>query len=297
MHLEKRKTMRKILCILLVVISSVVHAQDDAPADTIDRLAPDFVTASICTADPTDWRDDFLGVLGHAFIRLQCPSIGLDYCFSYESENASENWGKFLTGRLEMGLFAIPTQEYVQSYRDWNRSVHEYTLNLSPEAELRLWEIMDKHLGAGLPFDLTAHGCTQTLVQFVTKALGDTPIIYGEWPEEFALTRKEMLYRTLESYPWIRASVFPFLFDERMDAPCSNEEKIIQPSQITEIWQKAMVDGKPLLTYRGDLVVGEDVQVEKPWFTPAKAGIALLCILLLAAYLIILRRKKGAKKA
>lgn len=29
--------------------------------DTIDRLAPDFVTVSLCVADPTDQSQDYLG--------------------------------------------------------------------------------------------------------------------------------------------------------------------------------------------------------------------------------------------
>ena len=40
--------------------------------DTIDRLAPDFVQVSLCIADPTDQSQDYLGITGHAFLRLQC---------------------------------------------------------------------------------------------------------------------------------------------------------------------------------------------------------------------------------
>ena len=58
--------------------------------DTIDRLAPDFVKVSFCMADPTDQTQDYLGITGHAFLRLQCPVFGLDYCFSYESEKIKE---------------------------------------------------------------------------------------------------------------------------------------------------------------------------------------------------------------
>ena len=49
--------------------------------DTIDRLDPDFVKVSFCMADPTDQTQDYLGITGHAFLRLQCPVFGLDYCF------------------------------------------------------------------------------------------------------------------------------------------------------------------------------------------------------------------------
>ena len=59
--------------------------------DTIDRLAPDFVTVSLCVADPTDPQDDYTGVAGHAFLRLQCPTFDLDYCYSYESATVKGN--------------------------------------------------------------------------------------------------------------------------------------------------------------------------------------------------------------
>ena len=50
--------------------------------DTIDRLAPDFVTVSLVVCDP---GEIMYSVLGHACLHLQCPSFGMDYIFSYES--------------------------------------------------------------------------------------------------------------------------------------------------------------------------------------------------------------------
>ena len=66
--------------------------------DTIDRLAEDFVSVSLMVADPTDWRDDILGMQGHAFLRLQCPIFDLDYCFSYESESVNTQFSKYAKG-------------------------------------------------------------------------------------------------------------------------------------------------------------------------------------------------------
>ena len=77
--------------------------------DTIDRMAPDFVLVSLCVADPTDMTQDYLGVTGHAFLRLQCPTFGLDYCFSYESEKIKGQLWDYLTGKLRMGMLAIST--------------------------------------------------------------------------------------------------------------------------------------------------------------------------------------------
>lgn len=262
--------------------------------DSIDRLAPDFVTASICLADPTDWRDDLLGVMGHAFIRLQCPTFQLDYCFSYEGESANDNWSRLLTGDLKMGLFAAPTQEYIEPYQRWNRTIREYTLNLPPEAELRLWEKMDKHLeeGIDLPLDLTTHGCVQTIVLNVTLALDTTEIVYGEWPEEFQQTRYEMVDHALDNYPWLRLMAKCLNMYGAFDLPCSNDQKIILPRQIVEVWQHATVNGKPLLTYRGTLTEGEAPVVEPPFFTPTLAVCLFIAIVLLIVMLIVRKKRK-----
>lgn len=282
--------MRNFVCIGLYVIlfflgSAQMLAQEDgavdaAPQDTIDRLADDFVTASICIADPTRWQDDFLGVLGHAFIHLQCPTFGYDYSFSYESENAKDEISKFLKGQLRMGMFREPFEEYIKTFQKWNCAIHEYKLNLPPEAELRLWEIMDNKVDEGedLEFDLVRRGCTQTLVMFVNQALGTTRIDYGEWPEEYNLTRREMINARLEQYPWIRFLLADLLVDDDFSEEVENEEKILYPSQLEELWQRATINGKPLMTYMGDTVKAPTPVVEDTWFTPMVLALVVLAI-------------------
>ena len=100
--------------------------------DTIDRLAPDFVTVSLVVCDP----DEVLySTLGHAALHLQCPVFNLDYIFSYESENVRDKIWTFLKGNLKMGMFGIPTDEFLSVYQMTGRGVREYTINLSPEQE------------------------------------------------------------------------------------------------------------------------------------------------------------------
>lgn len=80
--------MKKYFLILITILPTLLWAQDTQTVaernaaqgfnDTIDRLAPDFVLVSLCVADPTDMTRDYLGVTGHAFLRLQCPTFNLD---------------------------------------------------------------------------------------------------------------------------------------------------------------------------------------------------------------------------
>ena len=291
--------LKRIHVYLLAFIASLSIYAQDIPEDSLAklRLRDDFVTASICIADPTDWHDDMLGVLGHAFIRLQCPTFDMDYCFSYEGQSANEDFWGLVKGDLKMGLFSEKTQEYIKPYQRWNRTVREYTLNLPPEADLRLWEIMDKHVeeGIDLPLDLTEHGCAQTLVQYITQALDTTEIVYAEWPEEFMLSRQDIIDNELEPYPWLRLMAKTLGMYGDFDNACSLQQKIILPRQIVEVWQKAKINGNPLLCYKSDLTKGESPMVEKPWFTPSMALCILIALIIVIVWGVILKRKNKRK--
>ena len=90
--------------------------------DTIDRLAPDFVKVSLVVCDPSEV---LYSTLGHAALHLQCPTFGLDYIFSYESENVRDKIWTFLKGNLKMGMFAIPVDTFLVPYQLSGRGVKE----------------------------------------------------------------------------------------------------------------------------------------------------------------------------
>lgn len=247
--------------------------------DTIDRLDPNFVLVSLCIADPTDWHDDALGVVGHAFLRLQCPTFGLDNCFSYEGENVNDNLYRYLSGQTKMGMFRFHTDAYLEDYRQWNRSVHEYKLNMPPETEQRLWEIMDNHLTKGITLrqDLNKYGCAITVVRYVKKALAETPIEYAHDVEMEHMTRREIGYRSLANHPWLRLTSMIFT-DNKTDDNFPIDEKLIIPADLADVWQRATVEGLPFATYVGDIVEGAPLDNSKPLLTPMLAAILILLI-------------------
>lgn len=249
--------------------------------DTIDRLAPDFVQVSLCVADPTGYKEDALGTSGHAFLRLQCPVFGLDYCFSYEGEKLNDNIYRYLNGQTKMGMFAVPTSEYMEDYRKWNRAVHEYALAMPPEAELRLWEIMDNHITNGITLrqNLNKYGCAITVVRYVKQALADIPIVYAPDEEMEHMTRREIGYRSLANHPWLR--LFSMIMtDNKADKNLPIDEKLIIPADLAAVWQQATVQDEPFATYLGDIVEGAPLDNTKPWFTPMLAALLILLITL-----------------
>lgn len=248
--------------------------------DTIDRLADDFVLVSLMVADPTDWRDDILGMQGHAFLRLQCSVFDLDYCFSYESENVNTQFSKYAKGKLKMGMFAIPTDAYLEDYYKWNRAVHEYRLNLPPEVETRLWEIMDNKLSRGLSLklDLSRRGCAISAVHFIKEALRDIPIVYPEGTRYETLSRREIMYQDLYTHPWWRL-VLGIVVPNAYDKDCPIDEKLIVPADLAEIWMQSTINGKVFVEYIGDAVESSFVkESESPFFTPQMLAWLLLLV-------------------
>lgn len=288
--------------ILLLLFSGGMYGQEMSVAernaaqgfnDTIDRFAPDFVLVSLCIADPTDQSQDYLGITGHAFLRLQCPTFGLDYCFSYESEKIKGQLWDYVTGKLKMGMFAIPTDEYLEDYRVWQRAVHEYQLNLPPEAEQRLWEIMDNHMLAEqeMQMNLVKFGCTNTILRYVERALSPIQIDYN-WPEKY-LTKSawEITEESLAYYPWTLLIIYITAKNEYAQLT-SPKQKILFPTNILEVWSNSTINGEPMLTYIGDLVKAEQVVVHKPWFTPQLCGILLLIVCIFCVVFVFIRRSK-----
>lgn len=260
---EDMKSLRWIISLLLLWSTLGIQAQDLSVAernaaqgfnDTIDRLAPDFVTVSLCIADPTDQSQDYLGITGHAFLRLQCPTFGLDYCFSYESEKIKGQLWDYIIGKLKMGMFAIPTDEYVQDYRVWKRAVHGYHINMPPDAEQRLWEQMDNHMLAenDMQMDLIKFGCTNTILRYVERALSPTQIHY-EWPEKFLTQSAAQIAKEhLRDYPFTYWG-FRILSGRKLGQLTTPKQKIIFPPDLLEVWSSATINGQPMLEYAGEL--------------------------------------------
>lgn len=260
--------------------------------DTIDRLAPDFVLVSLCVADPTDQSQDYLGITGHAFLRLQSPTFGLDYCCSYESERIKGQVWDFLTGNLRMGMFAVPTEEYLEDYRVWKRAVHEYRLNLPPAAELRLWEQMDKHVlyEGELRFNLVKYGCANTILRYVERALKPDTISY-HWPEKYyTQTAVEIVQPHLSNYPWT-ALGFKIIGRREFRRCRTPKQKVIMPMDLLEVWSLATIEGKPLLTYVGEIVEADPIEAQKSWFTPQFVGILLLIMICGCSLWLIMRKR------
>ena len=249
---------------------------DPVFGDTIDRTAEDFVTVSLLVADP---GKAVYSTMGHSCLRMQCPTFGLDYCFTYESEDVTTRFWDFIAGNLYMGLFTIPTKEYCGWYIEEGRGVYEYKLNIPAWAEQNLWRILDNQVAEGslLPYDYLKRGCTIACVEFLHKALGDTRIDYDASLYEQSPTGRDLVKWATTNSLWMRFFVC-FIAGSECDKPLHGKKQLLVPADLVDAWKKATINGKPLMSSEPSVLVKGESQAKNGWFTPLIAMLLLLVL-------------------
>lgn len=247
--------------------------QNDTTA--VDRNAPDFITASLCIADP---GTILYSCAGHAFIRMQCPTFNMDVCFSCESEDVEEKFIPYLFGNLKMGMFRIKTEDCLQTYADENRGVTEYILNLSPQVKQNLWRIMDERCeqGMNLPYDYINHGCAMECFTCLEEAMDTASIQVLEWPEVLKYSRREVGYRILENHPWVRFMSISLCGYESQDLT-TPRQKLMAPRDLAYVWQHSLIDGKPLIS-DSQMLLPHGPEQKATWFTPYLLSLIFLLL-------------------
>lgn len=238
-------------CIVFSLFSflPILVIADDFGNDGIDRTDPNFVTASLLVMSP---GDELYSCAGHSCIRLECPKFNLDYCFSYESESVKDKIFTFFMGKLKMGMFAIPTADYLKLGRESGRGVMQYRLNLPPDAKQRLWKIFDERVarGADLPYDYIVRGCAQSDFRLLNEALLPYRMEISSWPSSYHQTRREFLDDVIRAYPWNRFFIHAISGTE-IDKDVPNASKVVIPRDLHEILCVARVNGKPVIDGEG----------------------------------------------
>ena len=280
--------------LLAVLLAGVIHAEEhgsavtpppaeasaDVPAasgdsfgnDGIDRNASDFVHVSLLVMSP---GKSLYSCAGHACLRMECPSEGLDYCFSYEGEPVSQKIPTYLAGNLKMGMLAVPTETYLGLYRAEGRGVAQYRLDIPPEARPRLWKLLDDKVaeGADLPYDYVKRGCATSVPRTLLESLGDIPFTEARWPAKYARTLREIVDDAIgRTNPWTTLFLHTITGTD-VDRDVPEREKIVLPGDLVEYLEGMRIDGKPVIAAAPDVLVPTTSPTPAgPFITPMLTG-------------------------
>lgn len=248
--------------------------------DHINRQAEDFVRVSLVVAEPGDY---LYTSLGHAAYHMVCPTFGLDYYYTMESENTPNRVMVFLAGKLKMGFIPLTPEQFLSDYKEQNRGIKEWALNLSPQQEQRLWQILENHTKTDqdLPYDYYHRSCAIVLVNLMNEVLGAENIHYQQpWSDKFKQTPREFVATNLTN-PWT-ALFMDIIAGWDVDWDVPNERKLIIPTDVVETWQTATIDGRPLLDTLAIEILPPGHRVEQTQCTPLLLSIILLILSVLS---------------
>ena len=259
--------------------------------DTIDRLADDFVVASLVVAEP---GEVLYSVLGHACLHLQCPAFGLDYIFSYESESVKGKVFRFLTNDLNMGMMSLSMEDYLLPYVEEGRGVKEYHLNLPPDVKSELWRMCDERVGQGmyLEYDPVKRGCAISVVHCVEDAIwsanemtgNNYQIVYPEWGNKSNRTIREIFYDNAAK-GWGLFWCMTMVSGRYVDNPdIPEEEKLIAPFELVERWQVATINGLPIISEEPIELAPSQNQYKGEWFSPLVFALLLFVLSIIGMF-------------
>ncbi len=270
------------IVVSLVLFVSGIKAEGIVPQDSL--MDENFVKASIVVADP---GDILYSTVGHVGLHMECPQHHLDFVFSYEAENVRHKVLSFLAGNLKMGLFAIPTRDYLDIFKAEGRGVRQYDLNLPIGVKQNLWRILDNHMleGANLPYDYLNRGCAYSALNMLKEGLDTIPIHYGKWPETYKdMTRRELTEIRMSEFPWTWCFLM-LISNGEIDANCSNEEKTIMPADLVYVLQNATVAGKPMLAKEAEILLPSNYHPKAHWCSPMLLAIIIVILTLIGLLL------------
>lgn len=276
--MKSRLTLIVLLCCMGFLKANVARAAQ--PTDSLQQelwQQPDFVRAYYVVAEP---GGALYSVYGHACIHMICPAYGLDYFFTYESENASRKILSFLAGNLHMGMQTLEAEEYLHSFAEDGRGVKEYEFNLPIEAKRKLWQVLDEKAAEGmnLPYDYEARGCAFACVDILEQVLGTENVEYSEWSPRFNRTRREICNDFAKrEYPW-NSVVINAVVGADVTEHLSPREKLIIPTEVAEVLQNAKYNGEYILNRDAHVLLESRSVRNTPWFTPMAVAILLLLL-------------------
>ncbi len=281
--------MLRLLAVLAMLLTWVSGAHP-SPNDSV-KVLPDssnFVTASLVIAEPLH---ALYSVFGHATLRMECPSYGLDYVFTFESD---PNFGTFMTGiagKAKAKYIAVPTDTFISNTRREGRGLKQYKLNLTHHEKQELWRMLDEQMMAGAyrNFNLLFTNCLTTSILNVQQCLIGEHFEWGPLQYPQTLNDGELFRHAVRHSPWAEFLFITFggtAYDRR-----SIQEFRLTPETIIPMLRKATITNDStgvsrfVITDPGTTLVESSGQDKATPITPniVFGGLLLLTLLITLA--------------
>lgn len=276
----------------LLAVTCAVAAQAGGPTAQ-EADSPNFIQASVLVVGE---GQQVYSVFGHTALRMQCPSKGLDYCFTFEMDMSQSSWVDFLTHSAKAGYSAAATPLFLDQYRQEGRGVWAYRLNLTPHEKQDLWRALDSlvAVGATWTFDYYEVSCTSMTLYALQEGLQGDRLSFRQLPQPLRGNYHDVVNDGTQQSPWGR------LFWNAMIIRGGNRhgdpESMMTPRLLRQCMPYAVLSDS--VGHKRPLVVGSVQQLLpqtvanqpcafRPWM-----ALVLACAVVTGSVILIRRRKR-----
>lgn len=262
---------------------------EGAKGSGIMSTDPDFVHASILFISPD--KSHIATYYGHVAMRLQCPSEGMDYAFTFEG-NPMVSAVQLIAGLDRLAYMPAPFHQFLDLYDGEGRDVYEYDLNLTLDEKRNLWRLVDQYVKKGpyLQNDYLNTGCAMETASFVRTSI-DGRVVYDSFIDNIGDTQHTIIERHTDRGGWFRLFLYIFASTD-CDRRLTAEQRLVLPADMEQAWKGASIEGKdssmrPLLSKLEPTVYKAATHMPQPdnlyptyWvFGIVLAVVALVCVL------------------
>ena len=283
--------------LLLTMWTIGATAKQDS-LQTAQTDSAEFVTASLLIGSPLP---AIYSVFGHATLRMECPTEGLDYVFTFESDPSVSGFMTGVAGKAKAKFVAIPAKQYIDDARALGRELWQYRLNLTPDEKKELWRNLDNEMMAGdyRNFNLLYTNCLTTAITTMQRSLIGEHFEWGPAEYPMTLCDGDLFRLSVQHVPW---SEFVYVTFEgtAYDQYSQTENRLFPEMAVPLLRKAAFVNDstgarRPVITDTGRMIL-KGKPLAKSSFTPTTAFALLLVLTLLITIAEwLLRWKRLAK--
>ena len=202
--------------------------------------------------------DQLYSTFGHTAIRIKDTTNYVDVVFNYGAfDFRTDNFYlKFVKGDLQYFIVATSYDDFVYEYETEKREVVEQTLDLSLDKKQELFELLVTSLNSeerNYTYKFIDRNCTTKVVDKINGAIG-SPIL--KKVDDKSISYRQLFYPYFDNYFWYKLGI-NIIFGTKTDAKA---EKLFLPVELMNCLDKAIVNGKPLVTKKEVLVKGTELK-------------------------------------
>lgn len=261
---------------------------DSAQVERINQAAanPNYIHAYVLTISE---GKAFYSVYGHAALRMVCKEKELDYCFTFEMDMDKSSYLDVFTRKAKAGFAPVPTNQFLDSYKQEGRGAQAFELNLTPKEKQNLWKVLDEEAmnGSVWTFDYTAVNCMSMVTYAINKAIAPSQIKWKGLPAVTKGALDDWMDHVSRRSPWVRLIMHAVL--RNVQDGEAKPEDLLTPEMMMEVMPQTMiVDGKgnvrALCSGKPAQLLPQVYQDEPCWFRPWMALVLAVLIIVMAIW-------------